>query len=278
MGVVRSGVLAAGDLAVWAGLYAVGAIVLFAWLAGRSPEFTPCAFVFLCAQAGYLLDRVKVSRARMDPADALAQPGRFAFLGRHDRAVRAWILLELGGATVLGAWMHPVLGAVPVATGAAVWLYAGRPADCARPRPKDWPLVKGVFIAGAHTVLAGVVFIAARAGLGLDAAHLAEAALVLVLVVFADAVVCDLDDLNADRTFGTRSLPVEVGTGRSWGVVAVAYGGAVAMAALLRPPPDAALFATALILLTAPAALLGSRRDWIDARLLPLAMACLWLS
>lgn len=273
----RSLIQSLGDLALWAGLYAVGVLLLLGWLVGRTPDFAPCVFVFLCAQGGYLLDRVKFRRSLLDPADAAAQPERFRWLTRRGARLRIFIALELIAAASAGATVSPWLVPLPLCVGLGVWLYAGRPAGMDRPRPKDWPVAKGVLVAVAHTALAVATLVAGAPGLLDDPGHLGEGGLILLLVVFADAVLCDLDDIEADRAFGTRSVPVEVGAARAWAVAGAAYAAAAFTAVLLRPVLDALTLAGLLGVSTAVAAWLRKRRDYVDARLVLIATACLLL-
>jgi 4-hydroxybenzoate polyprenyltransferase len=276
-GVVR----VAGHLAVWPGLYAGAVLLLLSWLTNTSvgqPDLAfGFAFVFLCGQAAYLLDRVKLSGARMDPSDRVSQPDRHAFLARIAWLARGAAGVELLLATIIGAGIAPWLVPVPVGVGVGVWLYAGRPADPSRPRPKDWPTAKAMLVAVAHTTLATVVLLATAPDARQQAVHIAEGCVILALLVFADAVVCDLDDLEADRIFGTRSVPVEIGARRSWMLAAATYSGCGLAVWTLRPLRSAVLLTVLLALSCMAAAVIPRRRDFIDARLIAIAGVCLWL-
>ncbi|RMH29854.1 MAG: hypothetical protein D6692_03070 [Planctomycetota bacterium] len=271
----------AGHLAVWPGLYAAAVLLLLTWLTnttvGRSDLALGLGFVFLCGQAAYLLDRVKLSGDRMDPSDRASQPDRHAFLIGIARIARGLAATELLLASLIGAAMSPWLAPVPLGVGIGVWLYAGRPADPARPRPKDWPTAKALLVAAAHTALATAVIFALAPLAREHVVNLAEACVILSLLVLADAVVCDLDDLEADRTFGTRSVPVEIGVQRSWILAAVTYAGCGIAVWTLRPLRSAVVLTALLTVSCAAATVIRRRRDFIDARLIVLAALCLWL-
>lgn len=259
----------AGHAAVWPGLYGVGALWLASPAAGVRPTLAPAAFVFLTAQACYLFDRVKLSSGRLDPADALAHPARRAALGDHQRAARAYVVIALGVASWIGfrAAGWPV--AAPALAAVGVWAYAGRPAG-ERRRPKDRLAWKAMLTASGHACLAGVGI----AMTGRFTAQALPALLMLTALVFADAVACDLDDLAADRAFGTRSLAVELGPSGAWLVTLAGWLAAGLAAAALLPGRTAAVFAGGLLLTGAIAMATPGRKDFIDARLVLIAAAC----
>lgn len=266
----------AGDYAVWAGLYAVGVLGMLTWIAEEHPPPLAWVFVFLCAQAGYLFDRVKLTRSRMDPSDAISQPRRFLTLLRHDRGVRAVIAAELIAAGVIGWWIWAPLTIVPAGVVAVIWWYAGRPADPARPRPKDWAYTKGLFIASAHTML-GVGPLLSPAS-DPHPVRLILGLVVLAGLVFADAILCDLDDRDADATYGTMTIPVRAGRRGAWVVATVSYACAALAGFAVLPVPHASLFAGLIFATTLIAACLTHRRDFIDARLVFIALACLLIA
>lgn len=263
----------AGDWAVLAGLYATAGLWLAALSAGVGTPWRGAAFVFLTAQACYLFDRVKSSAGRLDPADAAAQPERFMALAAHQRAARAWVAIGLLGAAVIGWSVAWWLGLAPLAGAAAVWWYAGRPAG-RRARPKDRPGAKAAMTAGAHGTLAGAVLV------GMTAAGVLRAGLAVAMIlgplVFADAVVCDLDDLETDRAFGTRSLPVSLGVSAAWAVAVTGWGVSAGGACALAPGAGAAAYGVMLVLTGGLIAAARRRRDLVDARL-PLVAAVWWL-
>ena len=271
-----------GHLAVWPGLYAVGVLWLLVWIMQRAggavlgPEMVLSAlFVFLCAQGGYLLDRAKLSQHRLDPADRAALPGRFRVFATHGRAVRGFVLGELAVASVIGALISPWLSAVPLGATVGVVVYAGRPANPGMPRPKDLAFLKSVFIATAHTALA-IVAAAGAFGLALRDALSVLMPLVFVwLVVFSDAVLCDLDDEPTDRSFGTRSIPVLIGARRAWGFALVSMLVAALIAWSRLGGINALSFTLPMTLSLVAASCVARRKDLIDARLLVVALVCL---
>ncbi len=271
-----------GHLAVWPALYAAGALWLLDRVLGTPiTNQTPDAggrsalFVMLCAHAGYLLDRAKLSGGLLDAADRAANASRHGMISELGPAIRALIWVEIAAAGFIGYTVHPWLAAVPLGVATGVVCYAGRPARAGRPRPKDVRLLKSVFIATAHTALAAAVVLAV-AGPGSILTPRAAAPIGSVwLIVLSDAVVCDLDDIEADRAFGTRSIPALLGEGVAW---AIAWGslaiGLLLMAASLGVRPSlapSALLGATLVL----AARLPRRKDFIDARLPAIALVCL---
>jgi len=271
-----------GDGAVWPGLYAVGTLGLLALIAGlpigdvdRWRAVLSGAFVLLCAQGGYLLDRAKVSATRLDPADRAANPSRFRLFDGRGRAIRVFVIVELAAAAAVALFIEPWLALVPIGTGIGVTLYAGRPANTGHPRPKDLAFLKGPLIASAHLALAGAALGAIFGRGTLTASPTWVAAVCVWLIVLGDATVCDLDDADSDRAFGTRSVPVLLGERSAWGIAWACAVGASGLAWLnagqcLGVPLALCMGSTLVI-----AMLLPSRKDFIDARLIAITAVCI---
>ena len=290
---MRNALHAAAHLAVWAGLYVAGAVVCLSQIAGLDAavpfgaRIRAAAFAFCTAMAAYLLDRVKMFDSWLDPADAQAHPSRFAFLASHSIRVRVLSLLLLVVAVWLGMDLLAWGAIVPVLAVAGVLVYAARPRG-SRPRPKDIVLLKNAYVAAGITGFAAVVATAAvrpvggdgeggtglgtlweiavahAVPLGFSCAHLAAR-------VFADAVLCDLDDEDADRRHGTGTLPTHLGRVRAWNIaLGVRFG--IALAVVLIPvlPAPARLAWAAVTVASSVALRLAAParvRDWVDARL-----------
>lgn len=270
-----------GHLAVWPALYALGVLWMLAWLldardhpAAIANRWPLGVFVLLCAHAGYLLDRAKVAPRLLDPADDAANPHRFRVFARYGGAIRALVWAELVIAACVAFWIQPLLALVPGGVAAGVIVYAGRPATDARPRPKDIRLLKSLFITAAHVALPVAVLLALL-GVGplLELASI-EAVGAVALIVFADAVTCDLDDAHADRAFGTRSIPATMGRAAAWWVIALATAAGMVLIALSlgwrRALLPSCLLAGSLVI----AAWLPARKDFTDARLPAIALIC----
>lgn len=223
----------ASYLAAWPALYMLGAVACCAQVAGihgaitssaaiRAAAFTACTTI-----AVYLLDRVKLRQCWLDPADAAAHPMRFAFVARHGTPLRLIVLTLLIAGTWLGSELFAWGAAIPVLAAIGVFLYAGRPRSV-RSRPKDVLLVKNAYVAVGIAGFSVVVAVAAMrpgatlAEMGQTASEyalpLALSALLLAIRVLADAILCDLDDEDADRRFGTDTLPNQVGRARAWNI------------------------------------------------------------
>lgn len=275
---VQAAVRALGDFAVWPGLYAIGCLWLYAWLVDANPPGEAATFVFLTSQGAYLLDRVKVRRSGLDPADQVANPARYRAIAKQEMSVRWVAFAEIAGASVVGWTIAGRMAAVPILAGLGVWWYAGRPAGIGPPRPKDWPVSKAGLVAAGHTALAVVSVGGARhLGQAETRASLiwALAGLGLGALVASDAVLCDLDDLSADRAFHTRTLPVQFGSSTAWTAAASSAGLAAGVGVALRPIGQAGLFFALVAVSLAIAAWLDRKKDFIDARMLLVGAVCL---
>jgi 4-hydroxybenzoate polyprenyltransferase len=275
----------AGHLAVWTGLYVGAAVLCFAQTAGVaiSPWSRRGASVYVCAFATamgvYLLDRVKASDRWLDAADAAAKPARVAFLSRRRGLWRGWVV-ALGMVGAATGWLVHLWAAVLVPGAfAGVLMYGGRPGHLHGRRLKDVFLVKNAAVAGAITVFAvGLVLLADAASAPIaDGVHPAwriagGAGVLLFGRVFADAALCDIDDEEADRRYGTATLPARIGRRRTWALVMLLNAGLVIAAALLPAPAEvirARLLWAGLALITGLAMRLWDPpylRDLIDAR------------
>ncbi len=278
--------MAASHLAVWPGLYIVGAAAFLAQVSGIDAMILPrdrltaAAFAFCTAAAVYLLDRVKLRDAWLDPADADAHPHRFNFIARRSAALRALVVALLIAAAALGAALTPWGALIPVLAAAGVLVYAARPRS-SRPRPKDVLLVKNAYVAGGITGFSTLVALAAVAahsnspGIGATvASHAAPLMLAcahLALRVIADAVLCDLDDESADRRYGTSTLPTNLGRDRAWNFAMAARLCSAVLLMLIPALPLLPRLSWAIITIISSIALRvaapGRVRDWVDARL-----------
>ncbi len=265
---------ALGHLAVWAAAYATGVAILTAAVAGDRLPPAALAFVALTIVGVYLIDRVKWSDALLDPADEAAHPARSAFLRRRSGLVRAAAAACFAAATGIGAERSWSLALVPAAAAVLIWIYAARRPGGGRPRPKDLPVIKNAMVAAALAGLAGVV---TDAWTQASYTSIALASLTLSLIVFGDAILCDLDDAPADAAFGTRTLPVLLGPTTAILIAAGVQAAAVACALTLRGPrpSSAALACLAATTLATAAKRPRSIRDLVDVRLAAVAAGVL---
>lgn len=277
----RSRVLQLGDLALWSGLYVAACCAFLFELApsavahSRLDEMPWLLFAFTTAVATYLLDRIKLSDARLDPADPASAPGRHAFLRARAGRVRGLIVLLALGAATLGLRLTPLAPALVAVSLLGVFLYAGRPrafrTAAPRDRPKDLFGLKNVLVAASITGFAtALAFLAGRAPERSPLLLLA-----LFLVVFSDAVLCDIEDTDADRRFETRTVPGRLGAAWAWGVSGLTR--LLACAALLTARPDRGgwVWCAGLLVLFLALGLLRPRnlRDWVDGGLACVALA-----
>lgn len=199
------------------------------------------AFAWSTAVFAYLLDRVKLRDAWLDPADPVAHPRRYGFLLRHRNAVRGLMATMALVSAATGLAVHPLAPLATLATAMGVLAYAGWPrrrgaaraVDQSRwqhGRAKDVFVLKNLFvgagIAGFAMVLVGLDAVRERSVTETLPAAVEWAQgrwLLLILVashlllrVFADAVLCDIDDEAADREHDTQTLPTRIGGNAAW--------------------------------------------------------------
>jgi hypothetical protein len=148
-------------LAFFAAVYVAAAVVCAAQLTGAHGALTPDVlfYAWCTALLAYLLDRVKLRDAWLDPADRLAHPGRYAFLFSHRRAARL-LMAGAGVMSLVSGWLlHPIAAAGTLATIAGVLLYAGRPRAAAGgcPRVKDRFVIKNLFVGAGIAGFAALI-------------------------------------------------------------------------------------------------------------------------
>lgn len=270
-----------GYLGVWAGLYVCGALLAMHVLFERPVNPIAATGVFLLTVSVYLLDRVKPADRMVDPADAVAHPRRHALMERHARKARWATFLLASAAFALFVLVHPLLGAMAPMAHSGMLIYGTIRGKPDAPRPKDRLIVKNLAVGVSITGLALVVFILeVQAVIAME--PLIGAAGFLLLHVFTDAMLCDLDDIEADNTFSTRTIPNTLGVRATW-IIAIALNVAAAAWLLLwwriddRPLLAPAVVAGALLITTAGLALVRPRvvRDLVDLKL-PIVAGAAW--
>lgn len=267
-------------LALWPACYTLGVYLLSVLaLETDPPGGATVAYLLLVGHACYLLDRVKLSDSRQDPADAVALPERAMLYAQRARLFRWVLTLELLAAIGIGAGISPVLGLLPIGAMLGVHLYAGRGASPGHPRFKDLPSLKSFFIATAYLALViAVLWGNGRHPFGELDARFGAALAGLWLIVCADAILCDLDDRPSDAFYGTRSLPVLLGHGDAWIIAQLMLMTGVTLMVIPHRDPYLMLgVGLALWLSTLPTLRIKNRRDLVDARLLPVVLLALWV-
>ncbi len=268
------------DLSIWQALYATGLVAMFTQSLGEGllPGLAPAMASLFGAHAMFLLDRVKLSNALLDPADAAADPRRDALFRRHGPTLRLLAIASLGaGMTIGGVWVSWIT-AVSIGAGVlGVLVYAGRPGKRASAlRVKSIPVLKNLYVGAGLTAVA-LACVLPGTDIPWDRAGLV--ALASLLLVTADAVLCDLDDTEADRSFGVGSIAAEYG-GSPAGAVAIALtaGASVCLLSTAHHTSAAARTTWAILLPATTVAILfaGFRRvkSLVDVRLVVLAAAC----
>lgn len=276
---------ALSHLALWPGLYVASGVVYILQLippeaatSGDVSHLRPwwcLAFAFLTGVGTYLLDRVKLRNAWLDPADERAHPQRYSFIARHATPVRISAFACLIVAMVI-AWtrasQHWLL-AIPMVSAAGVVAYAAKPRRIT-PRLKDVLVVKNAYVSGG---IAGFGAVVAWCWFHMGIQSLADvwpvwafATATLAARVFADAVLCDLDDEAADRQFGTTTFPTTLGRTNAWNaamVLRLAIAAAL-IAVPLGPVRARVAWAAATVTSSVGLRVMKPRkvRDWVDAR------------
>lgn len=267
-------------LALWPACYTMGVYLLGIVALGLSaPDWSTIAFLLIVAHACYLLDRVKLSDDRQDPADAIALPDRALLFARNARLIRVALGVEFITASFVGWYISPALSLVPLGSLVCVHLYAGRAASPCKPRFKDLPALKSFFISSAHIALLVAVLWGNNHNLIEHPRFVVILSIVgLWLIVSGDAILCDLDDHDSDAIYGTRSLPVLIGNKWAWFVAQVMLGFGGVMLFIEGQPKGILIFCALAIWMSGfPTLCIKNRRDLIDARLLPIALMALLL-
>lgn len=238
-----SAIEAIGHVGAWAGAYGAAAAVCFVQLAGMTitPSIALAVSVFLAATGAYALDRVKLRDTWIDPSDVESQPARYAFLKAHASVVRFGALLAIAAAGLIGYRVSAWAPAACVLAAVGVVAYAPMPRKD-RPRLKDLPWLKNVYVAAGISVFAALAGLAAHgpraAGASESIATLltklgqpsVSATLVLLLArVLVDAALCDLDDEASDARFGTNTFATLLGSRRLWAISGIARLGLIGL-------------------------------------------------
>jgi len=223
-----------GHVALWLGLYFVAVYALAALLLDRHLTTPALIGSFAAGMAIYLLDRLKLSDAALDPADLLANEPRHVFLRQRASLYRicAWVLVAIGTVAVVA--LHPINLILPVVGVGGVLLYshakpqpnehsASNAPAIAHRRLKDRLVLKNLLPGGA---IAGFGTMLALQSPGntdepfalVDIVHWPTivTAVFLTMVITLDAALCDIEDMPADAAHHTNTLPIVLGVKKLW--------------------------------------------------------------
>jgi 4-hydroxybenzoate polyprenyltransferase len=261
-----------GYLAIWPALYTLAVYLLISvFMITSSGGWKPISLVLICAHSCYLLDRVKLSDARQDPADSVALPDRAILFARFARFIRAFVVLELLATSMIAWLIHPLLSLMPLLALIGVHIYAGRGACPGSPRVKDLYAIKSFLIASAHIAFPLVILLALEPD---ELINLAPNNIILFcsiwLIIAGDASLCDIDDHDADRLYSTRSIAVLIGPSRAW---LFAFVLILAGSTTLYITQQSTIWISVGLVGTAVLSRnVNNHRDLVDARMLPLVL------
>jgi len=265
-------------IALWPACYTLGVYLLIVYtLELPLPDWATVLFLLLVAHSCYLLDRVKLSDKRQDPADAIALPDRALLFAERSIQIRIMLFVELLIAMLSGFFISPLLVLIPLGALIGVQFYAGRGASPSKPRMKDLPALKSFFISSAHIALVvAVLWGQNHALIGHPEPIVLLSLLGLWLIVSGDAILCDLDDHRSDALYGTRSLPVLLGDTRAWLLAeGLIFLGCAMLLIRNQHPIEIVVVSVFVFASTLPTKRMKNRRDLVDSRLLPIVLLAL---
>ncbi|MCH2132414.1 MAG: UbiA family prenyltransferase [Phycisphaerales bacterium] len=265
-----------GHLAAWVGLYIGGCVALAGLLLQSSVPLLAVAVAIPAAMGTYLIDRARPLPGRVDPADAIAHADRAALMIRSGGFIRFAAVVLLALAMVLAMTISPLVVLVIIGAPIGVLVYSHRGT---LGRPKDRLIIKNAFVAVSIVTLV-LVLVAA----GHQPGAVAVVGSFLLLHIFVDAMLCDLDDRHADSRFGTRTIPNTIGVAATWRIailVNLFAAGLLLVAAwlsVLAWPPAILLglstLAATVVLSTLP---VSRTKDLVDLKL-PVAVLVGWIA
>jgi hypothetical protein len=214
---------ATSHLAVWAGCYAVGCVIMVCGVLGEPIRWRPLLIALVITIGTYMLDRVGGWTRRPDRGDLAAVPRRVRFLRQRMPRIRSIAIGLLGVGFVLGVREGWQVAALVPAAVAGMLVYGHVPKKA---RLKDRLFIKNAAVAASLTGFS--IVLVATHGSAFDLRAWAVVGAVLFLHVLAGAMLCDVDDRVADARHGTRTFPNTIGDQWTWwiaDILVVAAGG-----------------------------------------------------
>lgn len=265
-------------------VYVASCVAALAMLAGRTPRIDVLAFAFLTALATYLLDRVKLCDADLDPSDTMSHPARAEFVARHSGVMRGVVLLASMGAVAVAFVREPIdTVLVPLALGGV--LFYARSRRRYGWRLKDILQLKNLSVAGGITAFAlFLLLVHDDASMRTTLLDAALPGVFLLQNVFADALLCDVDDREADARYATNTIPVRFGERRAI-ASAVGLKATSSVWPALLAMEGAIGWPVALVWMVGPTALVlvivrackGNYRDAVDLALAPVCVVAFFV-
>ncbi len=130
----------------------------------------------------------------------------------YARPIRTAAVVLAFAAAAVGWSIHPGLPLLVPAAHLGVLAYASLPTSVRR---KNRLFLKNLAVAASIAALLAIVLVVALPG-DWRWPPLAVVVIFLLLQVFADAMLCDIDDAESDRRFGTRTIPNTFGVRVTW--------------------------------------------------------------
>ena len=264
-----------GHLAIWVGCYAASMVAMGGLLLHGSMPGWAIVIAMLTAIGTYLIDRVRPLAGQMDPADVMAHPDRASLMMSNPCAIRILTATFLVAAMSLSVVFVPMSCIVVAGAPVGVLLYGHR--------RRGRRLKDRLFIKNAIVALSMVAMVVLLVGPGDEPMLLMLVSLCLLLHVFADAMLCDIDDRDADQQFGTRTIPNVWGVRITWAIALMmnlVSAALLLIAAAMELLPLTTAVVLGLLPLSATMILqsFGSARikDLVDMKL-PIAVLAGWL-
>ena len=273
----RSWALAAplGHLAIWVGCYAAAVVAMGGLLLHGIMPVWASLIAMSTAIGTYLIDRVRPLAGQVDPSDAVAHPQRARLLMSNPTGIRILAVVFLAAAMSLSLVFVPMASLVVAGAPIGVLLYGHR--------RRGMRLKDRLFIKNAIVALSMVAMLVLLVGPGDQPVLLMLAGLSILLHVFADAMLCDIDDVQADAQFGTRTIPNVLGIRVTWAIAMAMNLGSAALL-LIAGAMELLPLHTAVILGLLPMMATMILYSWSPPRIkdlvdlkLPLAVALSWL-
>ena len=262
-------------MSFWSACYVGGCTLLAGVLLRVDHLVLPVVTAFLIATQVYTLHRLR--RAGSQPGNPTP---RSAYILDHRRSLLVLIVCSGAGAVITAWFVHPLAEVFVFGAPLGTIIYAiGHPGRQVR----DVMVVKNVMVSVSISVLAtGLVLL----GSGIEpmSSSVLVVGMFLAGMVFADAMLCDIDDTESDARTSTSTIPRVVGIGRTLlvadAVTLLITAGIIVAGLFGRVPLEVAMVYPGLLLVSLlvlqPLVPPGAWRNTVDIRL-PMCVVVGWV-